>query len=210
MLYNARSCFFIKFSLSSLFQPENFAARIAMMRRMCACLLLLAAASSGQDIQFGGIQDEAATTEAEVGLRLGLLASSLGVDPLASGGGGGGSRQPGEGLANFQQAQQPQQQQTQQQPAGGRAAQQCCCMSQEEQCGDALGREDLSGSGVIDPRVKGGEEAGISIRVVNRPPPPNSKEDITTCPAGLKVCCYDQGKLVLYIFSILYIHSYRI
>ncbi len=168
-----------------------------MMRRMCACLLLLAAASSGQDIQFGGIQDEAATTEAEVGLRLGLLASSLGVDPLASGGGGGGSSQAGE-LANFQQAQQPQQQQTQQQPAGGRAAQQCCCMSQGEQCGDALGREDLSGSGVIDPRVKGGEEAGISIRVVNRPPPPNLKEDITTCPAGLKVCCYDQGKLVLY------------
>jgi hypothetical protein len=75
-------------------------------------------------------------------------------------------------------------------------------MSQGEQCGDALGREDLSGSGVIDPRVKGGEEAGISIRVVNRPPPPNSKEDITTCPAGLKVCCYDQGKLVLYIFTI--------
>jgi hypothetical protein len=82
-------------------------------------------------------------------------------------------------------------------------------VSTSEQCGDALGRQDLTGGGVIDPRVtgvatRGGGDAeegtgGISVRIVNRPLP-NNKEEINSCPAGLKSCCYDQGTAMQTIY----------
>jgi hypothetical protein len=133
--------------------------------------------------------DETTTTEDNVGLRLGLLANTLGVDPLASSSSTSGGKPSGQNLPFTTQ---PQLQEQQQQQAGGRSSQQCCCMSLAEQCGDALGRVDVSGGGLIDPRVRAPEESSISIRIVNRPVP-NNKEEINSCPAGLKACCYDAG-----------------
>ena len=165
------------------------------MRWTLVVLLLAVATALCQDVNFEELAegdvpgDVTETPEDNVGLRLGLLANSLGVDPLASGGGQSPGRVP--------PLQQPQQQQQQQQaagrlpPAGSSSQQQCCCVSQAEPCGDALGREDIAGSGAIDPRVRD-PEAGISVRIVNRPLP-NNKEEINSCPPALKSCCYDSG-----------------
>merc|ERR1712243_462610 len=91
-------------------------------------------------------------------------------------------------------------------PQGGEfGGQQCCCVPANEQCGDPLGREDLVGAGLIDPRLKDPtkeKKKEISIRIVNRPQAStNTNAQQNSCPVGQKACCYDND-INLSIFGI--------
>jgi len=122
--------------------------------------------------------------DGDINLRLGLLATSLGVSPVGSANSGGASSGQSSSSLTDNSGQ-----------AGGRISQQCCCVSASEQCGDPLGREDLVGSGFIDPRFKNGS---ISTRIINIP---QKQEQINSCPRNLpKTCCYD-GDIDLSVFG---------
>jgi len=121
---------------------------------------------------------------ANVNTRLGLLAGSLGLDPVAgSNGVSSGSSSGGSGVSQaFTDGQSGSQ-------ATGRTPQQCCCVPFQEQCGNLFGGDDLVGSGLIDPRLKN-RTSSISTRIVNRPIATTNAQQ-TSCPTGQKTCCYD-------------------
>merc|ERR1712168_1323132 len=141
-------------------------------------ILVLCLAVSASAVPQGINFGETASTtkKPDIGQRLGLLANSLGLDPT------GANNQGGE--------------------FGG---QQCCCVPVNEQCGDPLGRDDLVGAGLIDPRLKDPTKAkknDISIRIVNRPQAStNTNAQQNSCPVGQKACCYDRD-IDLSIFGI--------
>jgi len=145
-----------------------------------ALFCLLAASATQAQLKFGGGGD--------VNTRLGLLGpDKLNVDPL----GRGGDQQSS---APFTQQGTGRIPQTGSEFGG---QQQCCCVPNQEQCGDAFGREDLVGSGLIDPRIRNQpkqSKPSLSTRIVNRPGAAantNSKQE--TCSSGQKICCYDAG-----------------
>jgi len=168
---------------------------------LCLAATVGAVLSVPQSINFGG---ETSSKAPEVGQRLGLLANSLGLDPTASQGGNSGSSSSSaftdgtnSGSASGRT------------PQGEFGAQQCCCVPSSERCEDPLGRDDLVGSGLIDPRLKDPKKAqkdalnrGLSTRIVNRPfASTNSVAQQTSCPVGQKACCYDRD-IDLSIFGI--------
>eukprot|EP00092_Neocalanus_flemingeri_P037663 GFUD01041000.1.p1 GENE.GFUD01041000.1~~GFUD01041000.1.p1 ORF type:complete len:488 (+),score=115.60 GFUD01041000.1:149-1612(+) len=184
------------------------------MQLLLLCLAVSANAVP-QGINFGGPVASTSTStttkkpKPDINQRLGLLANSLGLDPTAAqnqqavatgsssaftdgsnGQASGRIPQGGEFGGN-----------------GGNGGQQCCCVPVQEQCGDPLGREDLVGSGLIDPRLKDPVQAAkdrlksdISIRIVNRPVA-NTNAQQSACPVGQKTCCYDND-INLSIFGI--------
>jgi hypothetical protein len=64
-------------------------------------------------------------------------------------------------------------------------------------CNISSTREDLVGSGLINPRLKSTTKKPkfeINTRIVNRPGAGvNTNSQQVACPAGQKTCCYDQG-----------------
>jgi len=160
------------------------------MRAFGVCFLAVSA--FGQGINFGP----------PVNTRLGLLGPSLGLSPTAEQGSqtsGSGSGAQSGSLTAGQAA-------TGRVPSGGEFTgtfDKCCCVPVSEQCGDPLGRDlddyddyDLVGSGLIDPRSKVNTtintlQQGLSTRIVNRPGAGINSLPQTTCPSGLKTCCYD-------------------
>jgi len=167
------------------------------MQLLVLCLAVSASAGP-QGVNFGETAAKIATTEkSDVNQRLGLLANSLGLDPTATqnqqGIATGSSSAFTDGTGGQATGRVPQS------PGG----QQCCCVPVNEQCGDPLGRDDLVGSGLIDPRLKDPKKAGkndISIRIVNRPIA-NTNAQQNSCPVGQKTCCYDND-INLSIFGI--------
>jgi len=164
--------------------------------------LAVAANAVPQGINFGG--GTATTEKPDIGQRLGLLANSLGLDPTATQNQQGISTGSSSALTDGTSGQA-----SGRIPSGGEfgSGQQCCCVPTNEQCGDPLGREDLVGSGLIDPRLKDPKKAqkdqlnkDISIRIVNRPVA-NTNSQISSCPVGQKACCYDND-INLSIFGI--------
>eukprot|EP00088_Acartia_fossae_P035299 TRINITY_DN36332_c0_g1_i1.p1 TRINITY_DN36332_c0_g1~~TRINITY_DN36332_c0_g1_i1.p1 ORF type:complete len:454 (-),score=113.52 TRINITY_DN36332_c0_g1_i1:109-1470(-) len=121
-----------------------------------------------------------------VGVRLGLLATQLGVSPVGSNSGSNSGSSSGSN-ADFTDSNSP----------SGRVpnGQQCCCVSVNEQCGvDPFGGDDLVGQGFIDPRFKNKTSASdISIRIINRPVNNNNNDNLSSCPSGQKTCCYDNS-----------------
>jgi len=165
------------------------------MQILVLCLAVSANAVP-QGINFGGAASS--TKKPDIGQRLGLLANSLGLDPTASQNSNSGSSSAfTDGTGGQASGRVPQ---------GG---QQCCCVPVHEQCGDPLGREDLVGAGLIDPRLKDPTQrqadklkGDISIRIVNRPlPTTNTNAQQNSCPVGQKACCYDND-IDLSIFGI--------
>jgi len=155
------------------------------MRFLLLSLVVTVATASPQ-VSFGGSRKTSteapttkATTKAPVNTRLGLLAGSLGLDPVA--GTSVGSSGVSSAFTDGQSAGAGQ--------ATGRTPQQCCCVPFQEQCGNLFGGDDLVGSGLIDPRLKN-RTSGISTRIVNRPTA-NTNAAQTSCPTGQKTCCYD-------------------
>jgi len=155
--------------------------------RFLVLSLMVTVASAGPQIAFGAPKESSSTTKApaNVNTRLGLLAGSLGLDPLA--GTGGSTSSGSSGSSGVSQAFTDGQSN---QPTG-RAPQQCCCVPFQEQCGNLFGGDDLVGSGLIDPRLKN-RTSSISTRIVNRPRP-NTNAQQTSCPTGQKTCCYDSS-----------------
>merc|ERR1711970_240170 len=138
-----------------------------IMQILVLCLAVSANAVP-QGINFG--EAASSTEKPDIGQRLGLLANSLGLDPTASQNSNSGSSSAFTDGTAGQSGQA-----TGRVPQGG---QQCCCVPVQEQCGDPLGREDLVGAGLIDPRLKDPTQSRadklkgeISIRIVNRPLP---------------------------------------
>ena len=144
------------------------------------------------------VEFEKNTTEetGDVGLRLGLLAQTLGVSPVGS----SGQQQSQQsssftGNSNNNQANQQQSSSFTNQSPSGRVpsggefgAQQCCCVPTSEQCGDPFGRDDdLVGLGLIDQRLKP-QASDIGIRISNIP---SQSQKSSSCPVGQKTCCYD-------------------
>merc|ERR1711963_345304 len=151
--------------------------------RFLVLSLMVTVASAGPQNPFGAPKKSSSTTKApaNVNTRLGLLAGSLGLDPLAGTGGSTSSGSSGVSQAFTDGQNQP----------TGRAPQQCCCVPFREQCGNLFGGDDLMGSGLIDPRLKN-RTSSISTRIVNRPRP-NTNAQQTSCPTGQKTCCYDSS-----------------
>jgi len=75
--------------------------------------------------------------------------------------------------------------------ASDRAAQ-CCCIPQQDICPDPLGIRDLVNTGIIDDRLEEKEKQvqdtsnSLTFRIA-----PNELESTSTCPLGLKACCYE-------------------
>jgi len=154
--------------------------------RLLLLSVVVTVATASPQIAFGGRKSpttEAPSTKApaKVNTRLGLLAGSLGLDPVAGGVGGSSGVSSGVSQA-FTDGQSGGQ-------ATGRTPQQCCCVPFQEQCGNLFGGDDLVGSGLIDPRLKNRTNS-ISTRIVNRPTATTNAQQ-TTCPTGQKTCCYD-------------------
>merc|ERR1711970_270636 len=168
-----------------------------IMQLLVLCLAVSASAGP-QGINFGETAAKTATTEkSDVNQRLGLLANTLGLDPTAAqnqqGIETGSSSAFTDGTGGQATGRVPP-------PQGG---QQCCRVPVNEQCGDPLGRDDLVGSGLIDPRLKDPKKAGkndISIRFVCCPSA-NTNAQQNSCPVGQKTCCYDND-INLSIFGI--------
>jgi len=164
-----------------------------IMQILVLCLAVSAHAVP-QGINFG--ESASTTKKPAVGQRLGLLANSLGLDPTASQNQGTSSAFT-DGTGGQASGRVPQ--------GGEFGGQQCCCVPANEQCGDPLGREDLVGAGLIDPRLKDPTKAKkkeISIRIVNRPQAStNTNAQQNSCPVGQKACCYDND-INLSIFGI--------
>merc|ERR1712084_179970 len=164
-----------------------------IMQILVLCLAVSAHAVP-QGINFG--ESASTTKKPAVGQRLGLLANSLGLDPTASQNQGTSSAFT-DGTSGQASGRVPQ--------GGEFGGQQCCCVPANEQCGDPLGREDLVGAGLIDPRLKDPTKAKkkeISIRIVNRPQAStNTNAQQNSCPVGQKACCYDND-INLSIFGI--------
>jgi len=174
------------------------------MQILVLCLVASASAVP-QGINFGGASETKTTNKPDVGQRLGLLANSLGLDPTAS-----QNQQQGNLGENSAFTDGTGGQATGRVPQGsGFGGQQCCCVPVNEQCGDPLGRDDLVGSGLIDPRLKDPKKSkndklksDISIRIVNRPSATvNTNAQQNACPVGQKACCYDND-IDLSIFGI--------
>jgi len=166
--------------------------------QLLVLFLAVSANAVPQGINFG----ETATTkkpDPDIGQRLGLLANSLGLDPTAA-----QNQQSVQTGSSSAFTDGTSGQASGRIPSGGEfGGQQCCCVPANEQCGDPLGREDLVGSGLIDPRLKDPKtttESSISIRIVNRPIA-NTNAQINSCPVGQKACCYDND-INLSIFGI--------
>jgi len=177
-------------------------------------LLVAASASAQSGIKFG---DQVQKAAADIGTRLGLLGTQLGLNPIAENGqnsqnsnsgltqGSGSGSQTGA-FTQGSSGQTP----TGRVPSGGEftgSFDQCCCVPLAEECGDPLGRDldydyDFVGSGLIDPRLKPLQEAaaaatpkanaGLGLRIVNRPQA-NTNSQQNTCPSGQKACCYDSS-----------------
>ena len=175
----------------------------AIMQLLILCLAVSANALP-QGVHFGG-ESTATTKKPDIGQRLGLLANSLGLDPTATqnqqSGSSGSSSAFTDGTKSQASGRVPQ--------GGEFGGQQCCCVPVNEQCEDPLGRDDLVGSGLIDPRLKDPTQAKkdklkseISIRIVNRPVAnTNTNAQQNSCPVGQKACCYDND-INLSIFGI--------
>merc|ERR1712142_347486 len=157
-----------------------------IMQILVLCLAVSAHAVP-QGINFG--ESASTTKKPAVGQRLGLLANSLGLDPTASQNQGTSSAFT-DGTSGQASGRVPQ--------GGEFGGQQCCCVPANEQCGDPLGREDLVGAGLIDPRLKDPtkeKKKEISIRIVNRPQAStNTNAQQNSCPVGQKACCYDNNR----------------
>jgi len=157
------------------------------MKTTLALLPLLAGLAVGQ---IGFNQQDSTTAkpaDPNINVRLGLLASNLGLSPVGSSSASGSTAAPAPSPA-----------------AGpsGRLVQQCCCVPASEQCGDPLGREDLVGAGIINPRLKNRTSSApstfLSTRIINIPP---RQEQVNACPTSLpKTCCYD-GDIDLSVFG---------
>merc|ERR1712098_124389 len=164
-----------------------------IMQILVLCLAVSAHAVP-QGINFG--ESASTTKKPAVGQRLGLLGNPLGLDPTASQNQGTSSAFT-DGTGSQASGRVPQ--------GGEFGGQQCCCVPAHEQCGDPLGREDLVGAGLIDPRLKDPTKAKkkeISIRIVNRPQAStNTNAQQNSCPVGQKACCYDND-IDLSIFGI--------
>ena len=171
----------------------------AIMQLLVLCLAVSANALP-QGVNFGG-EATATTKKPDIGQRLGLLANSLGLDPTAT-----QNQQSGSSGSSSAFTDGTNSQASGRTPQGG---QQCCCVPVNEQCSDPLGRDDLVGSGLIDPRLKDPTQAkndklksDISIRIVNRPVAnTNTNAQQNSCPVGQKACCYDND-IDLSIFGI--------
>ena len=157
------------------------AGRHQLAMRHLVLSMMVAVASAGPQIAFGGGRTTtgAPTTKApsDVNTRLGLLAGSLGLDPVAGSGNSGSGSGVSQAFTDGQS-----------QPSG-RTPQQCCCVPVQEQCGNLFGGDDLVGTGLIDPRLKN-RTSSISTRIVNRPIATTNAQQ-TSCPTGQKTCCYD-------------------
>ena len=101
---------------------------------------------------------EEVTTESDgdIGLRLGLLAQTLGVSPVGSNPSQAGQQQTQQSSSFTNSAP------SGRVPSGGEfGAQRCCCVPTSEQCGDPFGRDDdLVGLGLLDHRLKPQNTAG--------------------------------------------------
>merc|ERR1712209_206993 len=176
----------------------------------------------GPQLVFGGGDDQKKPDKKEgdgVNTRLGLLATSLGLDPTASQGSGSnsnsfptqaqtqtGSNSFGNPAPLIDGTPAAQQVATGRVP-GGSSGQQCCCVPANEVCSDPFGGDDLVGGGFIDARLKNRTQSrlgGISTRIVNRPVA-NTNSQQNTCPVGQKACCYDSS-IDLSVFGIICIN----
>merc|ERR1711988_802125 len=110
----------------SLYRTYSEIYRLEM--RFLVLSLMVTVASAGPQIAFGAPKESSSTTKApaNVNTRLGLLAGSLGLDPLA--GTGGSTSSGSSGSSGVSQAFTD----GQNQPTG-RAPQQCCCVPFQEQ-----------------------------------------------------------------------------
>jgi len=174
------------------------------MQILVLCLAVSATALP-QGVNFGG--GDATTKKPDIGQRLGLLANSLGLDPTAT-----NNQQSSNSGSSSAFTDGTNGQASGRTPQGGEfGGQQCCCVPAREQCADPLGRDDLVGSGLIDPRLKDPTKAkkdklkgDISIRIVNRPVAntnTNTNAQQNSCPVGQQSCCYDND-IDLSIFGI--------
>jgi len=193
------------------------------MRAVILCLSVATYQSlAGPQLVFGGGDDQKKPDKKEgdgVNTRLGLLATSLGLDPTASQGSGSnsnsfptqaqtqtGSNSFGNPAPLIDGTPAAQQVATGRVP-GGSSGQQCCCVPANEVCSDPFGGDDLVGGGFIDARLKNRTQSrlgGISTRIVNRPVA-NTNSQQNTCPVGQKACCYDSS-IDLSVFGIICIN----
>merc|ERR1712013_765877 len=135
---------------------------VAGIMQILVLCLAVSATAAPQGINFG--ETASTTKKPDIGQRLGLLANSLGLDPTGADNQQGTSSAFTDGTGGQASGRVPQ--------GGEFGGQQCCCVPVNEQCGDPLGRDDLVGAGLIDPRLKDPTKAkknDISIRIVNRP-----------------------------------------
>jgi len=187
-------CITVTGSVISQTATKQDSAIKGIMQILVLCLAVSATAVP-QGINFG--ETASTTKKPDIGQRLGLLANSLGLDPTGANNQQGASSAFTDGTGGQASGRVPQ--------GGEFGGQQCCCVPVNEQCGDPLGRDDLVGAGLIDPRLKDPTKAkknDISIRIVNRPQAStNTNAQQNSCPVGQKACCYDRD-IDLSIFGI--------
>jgi len=124
------------------------------------------------------VQPKANSAAGQAQVRLGLLASDLGLDPTADSISTGQSSDFTDVSNNGNQL-------------SGRGQQQCCCEPLGTQCQDPFGGSDLVGSGLIDARKKKTTaRPSVNTRIVNRPRP-STNQQVQACPANTQTCCYD-------------------
>merc|ERR1711875_44480 len=165
---------------------------VAGIMQILVLCLAVSATAVPQGINFG--ETASTTKKPDIGQRLGLLANSLGLDPTGANNQQGTSSAFTDGTGGQASGRVPQ--------GGEFGGQQCCCVPAHEQCGDPLGRDDLVGGGLIDPRLKDPKKRRnvISTRIVNRPQASTNAQQ-NSCPVGQKACCYDDD-INLSIFGI--------
>lgn len=156
---------------------------------------------SSSSIKFG-------QSEEIVNTRLGLLGTDLGLSPtgdleddgLASftdgrnddlsgrvpGGSTGGASPPVEQVGGQGGGQVEGQ-------VGSQVGGQCCCVPSNQQCADPFSQENnFIDDGLINARDNKRTKRQIQTRIVHREPV-NPTVSETSCPAGMKSCCYDSG-----------------